>query len=236
MNVDELANRFAALPGARIGLYPASAAESEERAAGVRHLVATYSFLAKDPGYLDFLLRYGGGYVGRGPVEDPDACLLIFGFGEFADPMSGAPGVDDGYYFFAQLLCQFFDAEAEATKVLVNTAPPGLSAEEMRAYDHHHHEGKSHDVIASFLFPAEPSAEHGVYVVLWLDLKRQAALRWIAGSFLVWLEVTVSRGGLLTPEDLGLHLDLGPRTGADSTSGQSIESPTGDMGQFTAGN
>jgi hypothetical protein len=220
MNVDELAKRFAALPGAKIGPYPAPAAESEERATGVRHLVGGYPFLAKGPGYLDFLLRYGGGYVGRGPVEDPDACLLIFGFGEFAEPMSGAPGADDAYYFFAQLLCQFFDAEAEATKVLVNTAPPGLLAEEMRAYDHY--QGKSHDVIASFLFPAEPSAEHGVYVALWLDLKRQAALRWIAGSFLEWLEVIVSRGGLLTPEDLGLHLDLGPRSGADSTSGQSI--------------
>jgi hypothetical protein len=201
----------------------------------VRHLVATYPFLAKDPGYLDFLLRYGGGYVGRGPVEDPDACLLIFGFGEFAEPMSGAPGADDGYYFFARLLCQFFDAEAEATKVLVNTAPPGLSAEETRVYDQYHHNRKSHDVIASFLLLTEPSAEHGVYVALWLDLKRQAALRWIAGSFLEWLEVTVSRGGLLTPEDLGLHLDLGPRSGADSTSGQSIACRLGVSGQYPAG-
>src|SRR6516162_4009247 len=99
MNVDEMANRFAALPGAKIGPYPAPAAESEVRPTGVRHLVATYPFLAKDPGYLDFLLRYGGGYVGRGPVEDPDACLLIFGFGEFAEPMSGAPGDDHGCYF-----------------------------------------------------------------------------------------------------------------------------------------
>jgi hypothetical protein len=223
MNVDEPADRFAALPGARIGPRPASAAESEERSAEVRHLVAAYPFLAKDPGYLDFLLRYGGGYLGRGPVDHPDAMLMVFGFGEFAEVMGGAPGVDDGYYFFAQLLRQFFDAKAEATKVLVNTAPPGLPAEEMREYDLYHHEGKSYDVIASFMFPAEPSAGHGVYVATWVDLQRQPALVWFAGSFLEWLEVIVRRSGLLTPEDLGLHLDLGPRGGADSAIGQSTE-------------
>jgi hypothetical protein len=225
MKVDELAARFAALPGAKTGPYPAPAAESEERSTGVRRLVAIYPFLAKDPGYLDFLLRYGGGYLGLGPVGDPDASLLIFGFGEFEGTM-GADWVTDDYCCFASLVRQFFDAKAEATKVLVNTAPPGLPAEEVREYDLYQHQGKSYDVIASFLFPAEPSDEHGVYVVTWVDLERQAARLWFAGSFLEWLEVIVSRGGLLTPEDLGLHLDLGPGGGADSASGSSAEKRT----------
>jgi hypothetical protein len=96
MNVDELAARFAALPGAKIGASPAPTAESEERSAGVSRLVATYPFLEQDPGYLDFLLRYGGAFLGLGPVEDPDAMLMVFGFGEFAEVMGGAPRADDG--------------------------------------------------------------------------------------------------------------------------------------------
>jgi hypothetical protein len=204
MKLDDLAIRLSALPGAKVGQRLVPSLDYDKRLAEVDALAETYPFLRRDTGFLDFLLRYGGASVWRGPRGAADAFLFIYGFEEFEDD-TGADPVSDGYYCFASLSRRFYDAEAEATKVLVNDAPPGVPADHVHDYDRYRHSGRSYQVEASFGFPTNPAEEFGVYVNSYLS-ERWTGYRWFLGTFLDWLDFAVKRGGLFTPQDLGLNL------------------------------
>jgi hypothetical protein len=202
MRLGEIVARFAALPGSQVG-KPGD----EKRLSELNGLADAYPGLRRDADYLNFLLRFAGGSLCTGPGGAADVFLWIYGFDEF-DAGEDADPISDGCYCFASLDRRFYDAEAEATKILVNDAPPGLQARYVSSYDHYRHSGRHFDVNAWFGLSVDASLRQGVYSAACVDLGNWAAPRWFAPSFLDWLEIVVDRAGLMTPQDLGLELGL----------------------------
>lgn len=204
MRLDDLIARFASLPGANVG-----GPDPEKRPAEIETLVTEFPFLKAYPDYLEFLLRYGGASLHCGPAASADAFLYIWGFGEFADEM-GADPVGDGFYNVACYIRWFYGAEAEATKRLVNSAPPGTPERRVHEHERDARSGKSLRVDASFGFPATITQTLGVYCQLYDSLAEGRGFRWFAPTFLDWLEIILNRGGLLTAQDLDPTLDADP--------------------------
>jgi hypothetical protein len=103
MQIDQLMDRFTGIPGARVGHGPRHPRHPDPSIAGqVDEFLDAYPALRADPGYVEFLERYGGASIEN---EKTGQIVDILGFTDASTDMieMDGPIVDDnGFLVFAQ--------------------------------------------------------------------------------------------------------------------------------------
>jgi hypothetical protein len=110
MDIDELAERFTAIAGARLGRGPRHPRQPDSALAEhINRFLDEYPFLRTDPGYVEFLEKYAGAYAEN---EDVSTIVDILGFSEVSTEMIEMEGPiinKEGYLIFAQCIYHIRD-------------------------------------------------------------------------------------------------------------------------------